>query len=160
MTITWDMSCTNGRWILTKRFPSDSKSKHTSNIFVHTLIATTSGSRVNVWEYLLTPLDCQLIDYNKWLLFSKLISDPFRESDCKVDELSSFELKRTLFIMVGHNLAHHWLGDLVTFNNWTSVWFYESLAITSVDDALVKVRASKGILLFSSAIESKKDVSI
>lgn len=63
-----------------------------------------------------------------------------RETDCKVDELSSFERKRTLYILIAHNLAHHWLGDLVTFKNWTSIWFYESLASSAVDNALVKVR--------------------
>lgn len=66
-----------------------------------------------------------------------------RETDCKIDELSSFERKRTLYILIAHNLAHHWLGDLVTFKNWTSVWFYESLVSSAVDNALVKRDLSK-----------------
>uniref|UniRef100_A0A8D8VV21 Thyrotropin-releasing hormone-degrading ectoenzyme n=1 Tax=Cacopsylla melanoneura TaxID=428564 RepID=A0A8D8VV21_9HEMI len=65
------------------------------------------------------------------------------ESDCQVDELSTFEQKLALYILVGHNLAHHWLGDLVTLKNWTSIWFYEALAISSVDDSLNKTDLSK-----------------
>lgn len=41
---------------------------------------------------------------------------------------ASFEAKHQLQQLVAHELVHQWLGNLVSFDDWNSLWLNESLA--------------------------------
>ena len=52
----------------------------------------------------------------------------FRESCYLVDEYSSIAIKQYAALVVAHELAHQWFGNLVTMQWWDDLWLNESFA--------------------------------
>jgi aminopeptidase N len=47
----------------------------------------------------------------------------YREFRLLIDpENSSLQSKQTVAIVVGHELAHQWFGNIVTMEWWTHLW--------------------------------------
>jgi puromycin-sensitive aminopeptidase len=48
----------------------------------------------------------------------------YRETALLVDpDNSSLQSKQRVAIVVGHELAHQWFGNIVTMEWWTHLWF-------------------------------------
>ncbi len=52
----------------------------------------------------------------------------FREDRLLVGDGSSSHLRREVFETISHEIAHMWVGNLVTPTDWTDIWLNESLA--------------------------------
>ncbi len=47
----------------------------------------------------------------------------YRETALLIDpDNSSLQSKQTVAIVVGHELAHQWFGNIVTMEWWTHLW--------------------------------------
>ena len=48
----------------------------------------------------------------------------YRETALLVDpDNSSLQSKQRVAVVVGHELAHQWFGNIVTMDWWTHLWF-------------------------------------
>ncbi|KAL8623437.1 hypothetical protein ACOMHN_058883 [Nucella lapillus] len=52
----------------------------------------------------------------------------YRETALLVDAKSSSAVKEYVALIIGHELAHNWFGNLVTMNWWTHLWLKEGFA--------------------------------
>lgn len=52
----------------------------------------------------------------------------FREKYLLCDETTSLREKKKLAMVINHELAHQWFGNLVTIEDWTYLWLNESMA--------------------------------
>lgn len=52
----------------------------------------------------------------------------YRESLLLVDDKSSIETKKSVALVIAHELSHQWFGNLVTMRWWDDLWLNESFA--------------------------------
>ncbi len=91
-------------------------------------------------DYLAIPVPFPKIDFVSVPEFSGAMENPglitIASHIVLIDETHSLHQQRLLALVIAHELAHLWFGDLVTPDNWRDLWLNEGFATWMTDKAL------------------------
>jgi len=80
----------------------------------------------------------------------------YRETDLLIDpRVATVEQKANVALVIAHEMAHQWFGDLVTMKWWDNVWLNEGFATWMENKAVAAMHPEWNIPLMVAAGEQK-----